>query len=187
MPCLWQDLRAGDEVAFTHLYNRYFTDLCRYGERITGSTELIEDSIQDVFVEIWKSRNQLPAVHSVKYYLFKRLKRKIIKKLVDKRKTPLVSNVMEEYNFTVVFSHESELINQQFSQEQQQKLLAALNRLTRRQKEAITLRFYDGFTNEEVAGLLSMNTKSVRNLIYRAMLTLRKDVASLTVLLSLLS
>lgn len=100
---------------------------------------------------------------------------------------PLARNVLEEYNFSLVFSHESELIAQQISQEQQQKLLKALNKLTRRQKEAITLRFYDGFKYEEVAGLLSMNTKSVRNLVYRAMLTLKKDMIKLVLLLSLLS
>lgn len=180
---LWINLKEGSDHAFTYLYNLYFDDLCRYGKRITDDKELIEDSLQDLFVEIWKSRRDLPAVHAVKYYLYKRLKRKIIKKLVDRRKVPLVNNVLEEYNFTIVFSNESVLISQQFSENQQRKLLNALNSLTRRQKEAITLRFYDGFTNQEVAGLLSMDIKSVRNLIYRAMLTLKKVMLKFALLL----
>jgi len=180
---LWIILKEGGDHAFTHLYNQYFDCLCRYGKRITDDKELIEDSLQDLFVEIWRSRENLPAVHSVRYYLYKRLKRKIIKKLIDRRKAPLVNNVLEEYNFTIVFSKESELISQQFSECQQRKLLNALNALTRRQKEAITLRFYDGLTNQEVAGLLSMDTRSVRNLIYRAMLTLKKEMRKVALLL----
>ena len=176
---VWDNLLKGDEAAFDILYNQYFDDLCRYGGRITGDTNLIEDGIQDLFVEIWKTRNELPVVNSVKYYLFKRLKRKIIRKLIDKRKAPLTSNMLEEYNFKIVFSPESDLISRQFSTEQQTRLLKALNKLTRRQKEAITLRFFDGFTNKEVAGMLSMNTKSVRNLIYRAMISLKKDIPKL--------
>lgn len=184
---LWAKICHSSEIAFTELYKIFFKDLCRYGKRITNDKALIEDSIQDLFVEIWKNRKDLPEVNSVKYYLYKRLKRKIIKKLIDNRKIPLENNVLEEYNFNIVFSHESDLISQQFSEDQQRKLLKALNSLSRRQKEAITLRFYDGFTNQEVAGLLSMNTKSVRNLIYRAMLVLKKVMLKLTVLLSVIS
>ena len=172
----WSKIREGNNVAFTHIYNLYFYHLCRYGSRICGDRELIEDSIQDLFVEIWRSRNRHPQVRSVKYYLFKRLKRKITKKLIDKRKTPIDRNILEDYNFRIVFSHESELIAQQVSKEQQSRLLRALNQLTRRQKEAITLRFFDGFSNEEVAGMLAMDKKSVRNLIYRAMLVLKKHL-----------
>ncbi len=182
---LWADLRKGSGTAFTSLYNRYFPELCRYGTRISGDKELIEDSIQDLFVEIWKTRRSLPVVHSVKYYLFVWLKRKIVKKLIEQRKVPVVSNVLEEYTFEIVFSPESTLIAEQFSEEQQRSLLHALNQLTRRQKEAITLRFYDGFSYEEIATLLSMNTKSVRNIIYRAMLILRKNMVTLGMLLSL--
>ncbi|MDN5202128.1 RNA polymerase sigma factor [Fulvivirgaceae bacterium BMA10] len=180
---IWDKIREGDHLAFTHIYNLYFYDLCRYGSRICGDRELIEDSIQDLFVEIWRSRKQHPQVHSLKYYLFKRLKRKIIKKLIDDRKAPIDRNILEDYDFKIVFSHEAELISQQITKEQQTKLLKALNQLTRRQKEAITLRFFDGFSNEEVASLLAMNTKSVRNLIYRAMVVLKKHVPKSLVLL----
>ena len=183
----WANLRQGSETAFTNLYNHYFPELCRYGTRICGDKELIEDSIQDLFVEIWKTRTCLPVVHSVKYYLFVWLKRKIVRKLLEQRKVPTVRNVLEEYTFEIVFSPESTLIAKQFSEEQQQSLLQALNQLTRRQKEAITLRFYDGFSYEEIATLLSMNAKSVRNIIYRAMLILRKNMVTLGMLLSLLS
>ncbi|MDF9798860.1 RNA polymerase sigma factor (sigma-70 family) [Catalinimonas alkaloidigena] len=180
---LWVKMKEGNDHAFTHIYNLYFDDLCRYGKRITDDKELVEDSLQDLFVEIWKSRRDLPTLHTVKYYLYKRLKRKIIKKLVDQRKASLEFNVLEKYNFTIVFSKESELISQQFSEYQQRKLLNALNSLTRRQKEAITLRFYDGLTNQEVAGLLSMDIRSVRNLIYRAMLTIKKEMIKFALLL----
>ena len=183
---LWTDLRTGSESAFTQLYNHSFADLCRYGARITDDKELIEDSIQDLFVEIWKTRTCLPPVESVKYYLFVWLKRKIVKKIMDARKVPMVNNLPEGYDFEIVFSHESRLIDSQFSEEQQRNLLKALNKLTRRQKEAITLRFYDGFTHQQIAELLSVDSKSVRNIIYRAMLVLRKDMVKLTLLLSVL-
>ncbi|MCG8311325.1 MAG: RNA polymerase sigma factor [Cytophagales bacterium] len=183
---VWKKIGEGDHDAFTHIYNLYFSDLCRYGSRVCGDRALIEDSIQDLFIEIWRCRKKHPQVQSLKYYLFKRLRRMIVNKLVDEKKTPVERNIGEDYDFKIVFSHESELIAEQISREQQAKLLEALNQLTWRQKEAITLRFYDGFSYEEAAGMLDMNTKSVRNLVYRAMLMLKKHLPK-TLMLALLA
>ena len=177
-------MKTGSESAFKALYDTYIQDLFLYTSRITNNRELIEDSIQDLFVELWKSRENLPHVKSVKFYLFKRIKRKVIRKLIESRKLPLSRNILEDYNFEIVFSRETELINRQITKEKQQRLLKSLNKLTRRQKEAITLRFFDGLPNTEIAALLAMSPKSVRNLIYRAMITL-KDEMSLVLLLAL--
>ena len=172
----WKALCDGSHSAFTRIYNFYFHDLCRYASRLSGDRAIIEDAIQDVFLDLWRTRKELPQVKSVKYYLFKRLKRKIIKKLVETRKSPIVRNILEDYDFKIVFSHESKLIAQQISKEQQSRLLRALNSLTRRQKEAITLKFLDGSTYEEIGGMLSMSPKSARNLIYRSMISLKKNI-----------
>ena len=176
-------MKSGNELAFDTIYHAYIEHLFRYATRITDKKELIEDSLQDLFVEIWKSRKALPSVHSIKYYLFKRIKRKIIKKLIESRKVPITRNILEEYNFEIVFSHETELIKKQISKEKQAKLLQSLNKLTRRQKEAITLRFFDGLPTHEVASLLAMSPKSVRNLIYRALEVLRSDMLRLLVMM----
>ncbi len=181
---LWSEMTKGNEAAFCQVYNTFVKDLFSYASRITKNKELIEDSVQDLFIEIWKSRDSLPQVKSVKFYLYKRIKRKIIRKLIESRKLPLTRNILEEYNFEITFSHEAELIKKQISKEKQERLLKSLNKLTRRQKEAITLRFYDGLRNSEVAALLAMSPKSVRNLIYRAMIVL-KDEMSVVLLLAI--
>ena len=182
---LWESMKNGQESAFDAIYNACIDDLFRYASRITGDKALIEDSLQDLFVEIWKSKENLPVVQSIKFYLFKRIKRKIIKKLVESKKLPISRNILEDYNFEIVFSHEAELIKQQISKEKQAKLLKSLNKLTRRQKEAITLRFFDGLSHQEVASLLSMSPKSVRNLIYRAMMVLKSSMLKLLLILIL--
>ena len=180
---LWKNMKEGSELAFDQLYHTYIKDIFRYASRINDNKELIEDSIQDLFVEIWRSREDLPNVRSIKYYLFKRIKRKIIRKLIENRKLPLSRNILEDYNFEIVFSHESQLIDTQITKDKKAKLLRALNKLTRRQKEAITLRFFDGLSHKEIGGLLSMSPKSARNLIYRAMLVLKNEMAMLLFLL----
>ncbi len=181
---LWSRMKESDAAAFSQLYSIFIKDLFSYASRITKNKELIEDSVQDLFVELWKSRDSLPQVRSVKFYLYKRIKRKIIRKLIESRKLPLNRNILEDYNFEITFSHETELIDKQISREKQERLLKSLNKLTRRQKEAITLRFFDGLRNTEIAALLAMSPKSVRNLIYRAMIVL-KDEMTIVLLLTI--
>ena len=180
---IWDNFRNGQENAFVLIYNQFIDTLYNYGERLTDDRELIKDSVQDLFVDLWKNKEKPPQVTSVKYYLFKAYKRKVIKNLIRKRKLPIDKNILEDYNFEIVFSHESELIARQISEHEQKRLLRSLNKLPRRQKEAITLKFLDGFSYQEVASIMSMNVKSTYNLIYRALAMLKDHFPEFTLLL----
>ena len=180
---VWDHFRGGSEKAFILIYEHFIDILYNYGERLTRDKELIKDSVQDLFADLWKCKEKLPCVTSVKYYLFKAFKRKVIKKLVRNRKLPIDKNILEDYNFEIVFSHESELISRQISEQEQKRLLRSLNKLPRRQKEAITLKFLDGFSYQEVASIMSMSVKSTYNLIYRALAMLKDHFPEFTLLL----
>lgn len=172
---IWNYFREDSALAFGILYDRFVDDLFHYGQRITGDQELIKDCIQDLFVDLWENRKKHPEVNSMKFYLYKGLKRKIIRKLIRNRKLPIDNNILEEYNFEIIFSSESELIAKQINEQQQKRLLQLLNKLPRRQKEAITLKFLDEFSYKEVAAILSMTVKSTYHLIYRALGKLKEN------------
>ncbi|MDN5202186.1 sigma-70 family RNA polymerase sigma factor [Fulvivirgaceae bacterium BMA10] len=171
---IWNHLRDDNDLALVILYNRFIDDIYHYGERITNDKELIKDCIQDIFVDLWCNRKKLPEVTSLKHYLFKVLKRAIIKKLERNRRLFGEKNISEDHDIQIVLSYESRLISSQISEQQQKRLLKSLNSLPIRQKEAITLKFLDGFSYQEVADILSISIKSTYNLIYRA-LDLLKD------------
>ncbi|EOR93966.1 RNA polymerase ECF-type sigma factor [Arcticibacter svalbardensis MN12-7] len=59
----------GNEHAFRQLFSRYHQQLGVYVYRITDSVDLAEDIIQDVFLEIWMSREALAGVDNFKAYL----------------------------------------------------------------------------------------------------------------------
>jgi RNA polymerase sigma factor (sigma-70 family) len=179
----WNDFRSDSQQAFAYLYDRYVVVLYHYGNRLTPNRELIEDCIQDLFIELWQHRHQLGETDSVKFYLFKALKRKVVKRLVNLRKNASELFQPEAYDFEIVLSPEFELITQQVSQEQKERMLLALNSLTPRQKEAITLKFYDGLSYQEVASLMAMSVRSAYNLIYRAIDVLKTQLDKVVLLL----
>ncbi len=180
---VWNHLKEDNDLALVILYNRFIDDLYHYGERITHDKELIKDCIHDIFIDLWRGRKKLPEVTSPKLYLFKALKRSIIKKLERSRKMFVENDMSEGHDIEIVLSYESQLINAQISQQQKRRLLSSLNSLPKKQKEAITLKFLDGFSYQEVAEILSISVRSTYNLIYRALELLKDRLIKLVSLL----
>jgi RNA polymerase sigma-70 factor (ECF subfamily) len=69
---LWESFRKGDKEAFASLFREHYATLYRFGNKFTTDTELLEDSIQELFIELWQAKSQAPVL-SVKAYLLKRL------------------------------------------------------------------------------------------------------------------
>lgn len=101
---VWIEFKQGSESAFAEIYNKFILPLYNYGERITPDRELIEDSIHDVFVDLWRQRDRIGHPDSIKFYLFKALKRKIIHSLTLKRRIVTKKLKKEVHDIEMVFS-----------------------------------------------------------------------------------
>ena len=150
-----------------------FQSLFSYGMQICGKKDLVKDCIQELFSELWKNQRILITIKSLKPYLFKCLKRKI-KRELGKEKGLLLHS---DFEFEV--SHELKLINNQEQAKNQYLLHKAIKSLTRRQREAIYLRFYNDLSYEETAEVLKISTKAAYKLIYRALLAIKEAIVLL--------
>ena len=64
-------LLGGDAAAFETLYERRQSGVYRFALRMSGSTELAEDVVQDVFLELMRDGHQFDAARgTVAGYLF---------------------------------------------------------------------------------------------------------------------
>jgi RNA polymerase sigma factor (sigma-70 family) len=177
---IWLEIKKGSEAAFEQLYDSYFPKLYNYGMRICQDKAMVKDCIQNVFIELWHKRTRLSEVNSVKYYLFTCLRRRLIKELNQKNKNVYGEELEEDYSFEVSLSYEFLLITSQISIENQERLQQAFELLTRRQKEAVFLRFYEDMDYEHIAAMLSMKeVKYARTLIYRALDVLKGSIRKL--------
>src|SRR5688500_7450186 len=80
---LWSDFLQGDRTSFEGIYKQYIKDLLNYGYKVTCDRRLIEDSVQDLFFELWQSRGSLSRTTSIKFYLFRALRYKIVRNLKE--------------------------------------------------------------------------------------------------------
>jgi RNA polymerase sigma-70 factor (ECF subfamily) len=171
---LWESFRKGDREAFAALFREHYETLFRFGNKFTTDNELLEDCIQELFIELWQSKSQAPVL-SVKAYLLKSLKYKLLKSFRKKGKVlSLQDNGGEGY---FEWSHEHFLITQQENDEKKQVVIKALGRLSSRQKEIIYLKYYQNLSYEEVSEIMNINYQVARNLLYQAIKSLKMILA----------
>ena len=173
---LWQRIRVGDEQAFTAIFEKYHRTLYNYGSKLSTNSSLVEDAIQDVFIDIWRLRHNLTEnVTSVKFYLYRALRRRIHVALDKFPSTEEISELDDEDTPANHTHSEAILIEAESSSARAQRIRELLAQLPERQLEALTLRYLDDFSIEEIAEIMSVNEKSVRNFIYKALTSLRQS------------
>ncbi|WP_346320895.1 sigma-70 family RNA polymerase sigma factor [Chitinophaga sp. YIM B06452] len=67
---LLSKIAAGDEQAFTAIFNHYYPQLFTYVNRIVQSRPETESILQDIFMKIWQSREALQYVDRFGSYLW---------------------------------------------------------------------------------------------------------------------
>lgn len=171
---VWELFRQGQEFAFIHIYKKNFNSLFQYGFQFTKNEALIEDAIQDMFIELReKGRNNIIR-NSIKNYLFTCLRRRI---LLYKEKEYGKLEPLDDKSFGIGISVEQRIIEGQIKEEQKEKLERALKSLSPRQREAIYYLFNEGMDYSEIKELMNFsNIRSTRNLVYRAFATIKSSL-----------
>ncbi|WP_165769916.1 RNA polymerase sigma factor [Flagellimonas pacifica] len=173
----WKLFCDGSESAFIKIYNHYFQVLYNLGRQFSGDTDLLKDTLQETFINIRKKRSKLHKVISVKAFLIKCYRNRIITEQKKRKKSMTMNFSSGSHGFILTPSHESVLISRQFRQEQIEMMQESLNKLTRRQREAIYYFYYNGLSYIQIKDVMGFSSvRAARNLIYRSLTELRKQV-----------
>jgi RNA polymerase sigma factor (sigma-70 family) len=169
---LWDSFVQGNQEALGTLFKRYYSLLYQYGIKLCPDRIILEDSIQDLFTDLWLKKTPAPSL-SVRAYLLQSLKYKLYKAFRDKKTH--VSLEDGDHNYFQL-SHETFLIGNQSDEERTNQVLNAINKLPARQKEIIYLKIYKGLSHEEISAIMQINYQAVRNLLSQALKSFRKMI-----------
>lgn len=164
---LWKAFKAGSEPAFEQIYRREIQGLIHYGKKLTQDTVLIQDTVQDLFLEIWNSRARLTDTDNIRFYLLRALRNKLSRRTfhpgITEPHGEEISEPSVEFAILENEARDSRLL----------RLEKALQKLTKRQQEAINLRYYHDLSNEEVARIMGVNYQSACKFIYSGLKILK--------------
>ena len=159
-------LFQNDKKQFEEIYLKYYPILLVYGKTISINEQLIEDTIQELFLKLWQRQENLLIRSSLENYLLVSFRNNLIRKL----KTLSTHNL----EIDLVDISESNL-----NIEQEKKLETYLNQLPTRQREVIFLRYYKNKSYQEIAEMLDISYQVARNFSYRAIKFLKKNMKNL--------
>jgi len=155
--------RAGDQKAFTVLFNHYNAQICTYLIRLVHSESIAHDLAQNTFYKAWK---QLPALNKpacFKSWIYKIATNEANDYIRRARPAEPLSAAEEEYS-----------LPQQFIVEGPEKQVAEVDQITwilaqlpPQQRTCLVLQV-EGFTQKEIAELVGISEKNVSVCISRA-------------------
>jgi RNA polymerase sigma factor (sigma-70 family) len=170
----WSNFKGGDFASLGILFETHYQELFYYGIKIVPMPELVKDTIQDLFADVWERRKNMTSVENIKAYLIISLRRELVRRITATRKESLA-----DANATLQFSFSAEdfMISDEENRNHSKLLTQSMEGLTDRQREVILLRFFHGLEFPEISQVLEMNIQSVRNLLFRSLDKIRKDMS----------
>ena len=166
---LIQRARQLEGQALAEIYDAHNGALYRYALRLLGDVSLAEDCVSETFTRFLQalSKGKGPRAH-LQAYLF-RIAHNWITDFY-RRGAPEASDIDSELGLT----SQNDTAETAFENTQMRRTRAALKKLTPDQRAVISLKYYEGWENVEVAAMLNKPVGAVKSLQHRALATLKR-------------
>lgn len=171
---LWQAYRAGDKQALGFLAERYYRVLKHYGLKFMVDEAVVDDCIQELFLQLWQNRPHINETNSVRHYLLKALRHHVLQHI---RATKQFAQQELDWDTSVADEMDSEtlLIRQETFASLTKTIQEQLATLPAREREALYLRYYENLSIPEIASIMHVNRQSVSNFLQKALNKLRSQ------------
>lgn len=162
-------ISMGEEHAFAIVFDHYRNRIYGAALKLTHSTTVAEEIVEEVFLKIWIRRTTLNEIENFSAYLFAIARNeayKILKQIAKNYKVVLLS----ENNQSLVHREtEDYLIHKEFTS----LLQKAIDRLPHQQKQVYKLIKEEDLKRSEVAELLKLQPETVKFHLAQAMKNIR--------------
>lgn len=184
---LMLDVKGGDEQSFELLLQRYRTPVVNFLFRMVKSREQAEDLAQEVFIRVYRAREDYVPTAKFTTWLFRIATNLALNSLRDHRHQKLEMSIDapltdsdegDERPFEVADKHPT--IEQELVENERKKMIRrAIEKLPEKQRVAVLLHKYQELDYVEIAKILSCSESALKSLLFRAYEVLRVELAPL--------
>ena len=165
-------LRQGDEKAFSWIYRTYKTPIAYRLLRLLKSETLVEEVLQNIFMNVWEHRTTIDADKSFRGYLYRMAQHKVIDLFRRAKKEKSILDEIVAAN-SELYTHIEEAV---FRKENTYLLNQLISRLPARRREIFVACKLEGKSYQEVAEANGISTTTVNDHIQKAMQFLRNSL-----------
>ncbi|MBN9385813.1 MAG: RNA polymerase sigma-70 factor [Chitinophagaceae bacterium] len=149
-----------DMAAYRKLYDSLHRELFLFSYSIIKSREVAEEIVSDVFIKLWRIRNELPAIENLTVFMYTIARNLSINHITRNYKYPKVSLDTIEVENIATFDNGEELF---ISAELSRRVGLAIQGLPSQCKLVFQLAREHGLKYREVAAILNISELTVRN------------------------
>lgn len=162
-------IAQGSEDAFVDLYRRYAPAAMGLAYRVLGQQALAEDVLQEVFVSLWRSaRGFDPARGRVRSWLMAQIHHRAVdvvrREEAQRRRAAQLPAATDETE---------DIVEQGWVQSRRMQVRAALTALSPEQQQVLTLAYFGGMTQNDIARQTGLPLGTVKTRTAAAMRRLR--------------
>ena len=169
----------GSEQAFGTLYKRYWEGAYTTACKKLNDKELAKEIVHDIFLDLWKRRQDLAIAH-FPAYINKAVNYRVINVFVQKRDNfffELLENPQQSFYEADLAIREKELI---------ELVSSWIEALPEKRREIFVKHYFQHLTTEEIADSMQISRKTVQNQLSLSIQYLRAHYGHLLSLLILL-
>jgi RNA polymerase sigma-70 factor (ECF subfamily) len=172
-------MAIGSELAFSSLYKRYWDKAYVTAARKLDDKELAKEIVHDIFLDLWKRRQELVITH-FSAYLNKAVNYRIINALIQRKDNfffDLLDNPQQSFYEADLAIREKELID---------LVSSWIEVLPEKRREIFVKYYFQHLTTEEIASSMQISRKTVQNQLSLSIQYLRAHYGHLLSLVILL-
>ena len=145
--------------------------LYRFSLRIVGNAPEAEDVVQEVFIKLWKKRNELDQLNNIEAWCMRATRNLSIDKLRSKHKR--LGMIPEGFDIKSTAATPDRLAE---SSDTLTRIKNFMNKLPEKQKMVMQLRDIEGMSYQEITEALSMPMNQVKVYLFRARQQIRAQL-----------
>lgn len=174
------------QEAFHSIYMHYFHYLSYLGLKKGFGSEQVKDTINDVFLKLWESRQKLQQVQHFHNYIITIFLRTLFRQDTLAIDTTVITDETPDWLLTA--SAEEQLIAREQSVQLHKTVNHHLENLPSRQRQMIYQKFFLNLSYAEIATANGVSVNTVYNTIYKTLDKLKSSINKelITVLIYLL-
>jgi RNA polymerase sigma-70 factor (ECF subfamily) len=161
------DVANGNEAAFVVIYNKYKDSIYYAATKLTQSSSLAEEIIQNVFLKLWIRREKLSEIENLRAYLHTMAENLIYDAVKKQQREKIVGKFESE---EMVDLTPFALLEQK---DYDNILKSAVDRLPPKQKETYLLIKEQSLKRAEAAAILNVSPETVKWNLDQAMRSIR--------------
>lgn len=166
---LIEKMREGCPRSFDAIYSMYAKPLYRFVSEKVGDMDARNDLLQDVFINLWERRSSLEINYSLKAYLYKSVRFKIVDYY---RRNAKVSSLIHDFEECALV--ETERITDTIdSRNLLYKVLSKIDQLPAKMRQIFVLSRFEYLSVNRIAERLSLSPQTVKNQLSKALGILR--------------